>query len=884
MRTTTAAPAPAGGPLLDAGPALLIDGSAVDVRVTVPADAPALERFHEDLSADSRLMRFLSAGVDLHEAARRLVAPDIRGLLASAGPEVVGHACLVPSGPGTAELAFAIADDWQQRGLATVLLERLVADAGVLGLTTLTADVHPSNHRMVKVFEDAGLPVSVVAEAGRLHVEIPAGVSPEIARAFEQRHRRAAVAGLDHVLRPASLAVVGASERRGSVGGEILRNLLAGGFTGALHVVHPHAEEVSGIPAVATAAELPPGVELAVVAVPAAAVVGVATQCARAGVRALVVTSAGFGESGRDGRRRQARLLDVCRAAGMRLVGPNCLGVVNTDPAVALNATFAPQRVPAGGIALASQSGAVGLVAMDLATRRGVGLSSFVSLGDRADVSSNDLLRFWADDPGTRVIALYLESFGNPRAFAEIARQVSAVKPVIAVKAGRSAAGRRAAASHTGALVEGSDALADALLSDAGVIRVDTIAELLDVATVLDRADIPAGPGIGVLTNAGGGGIACADAAQNAGVTLPGLRPATRARLREVRASAAVANPVDVLADASPAQYADALRAVAADPGVDAVVAIHIPPLAGRLDDTMETIGALAGEVGVPVVAVPLAQSVPAELSAHLAVLGTPEDAARALGHVARHARWLGRREDPAERPARIDRAAGAAVVARGLQRGGGWLAPDLTAQLAAAYGIPLVASEMAADPAAVAEAAGRLGTPIAVKAIAPGLVHKTEQGAVRLGLRTPAAARRAAAGLAAQLGPGVTGFLVQRMAGQGVELLVGAMGHPSFGPVVACGAGGTTAELWGDVQVRLAPIGRHGAAAMLRELRCFPLLRGWRGAPQARISAVEDVLRRFGALVADRPEIAEAECNPLLATPRGALGLDLRVRLVAPA
>lgn len=873
-------------PLVSVEPALLRDGAAVDIRATTPDDLELLTRFHEQLSDESRLLRFLSLGVDIGGSVRHLLAPDIAGLIAFAGPHVVGHGCLVPTGPVSAELAFAVADDWQHRGVATVLLERLVAEGGARGMTTLTAEVHPSNHKMIVVFEDAGLPVTVHAAAGTLHVEMPAGVTPEVMRRFEQRHLHAAVAGLNHVLRPASIAVIGASDRRGSVGGELLRNVLGGGFGGVVHAVHPRAGRVAGLDAVPSATDLPRDIDLAVVAVPAPSVVRVAKDCAVAGVRSLLVLSAGFAETDRAGRRRQDRLLEVCRGAGMRLVGPNCLGVVNTDPDVRLNATFAPQRVPAGSVALASQSGAVGIVAMDAAARRGIGLSSFVSLGDRADVSSNDLLRYWANDPRTRVIALYLESFGNPRAFAEVARQVSALKPVVAVKAGRSAAGRRAAASHTGALVEGADALTDSLLSEAGVIRVDTVSELLDTAAVLDRAGVPRGGGLGVLTNAGGGGIACADAAEAAGLKLPRLRPATRARLRALRPQAAVDNPVDLLADVRPKVYGQALDIMASDPSVDAVVAIHIPPLAGREGNTLAVVGARAADIGVPVVAVPLAQATPAGLAEQVAVLATPEDAARALGRIAGYVRHLARPADPAKPPARINRVAGAAVIAEGLERGGGWLEPDLAARLAQAYGIPLAPALVVASSADVDEAAGRLNGPVAVKAIARGVTHKTEHGAVRLGLRTPAAARRAAIDLDGRLrheGFDVTGFLVQEMVAGGVELLVGAMSHPTFGPIVVCGAGGTTAELWGDVQVHLAPVGRRTATQMVRGLRCSALLRGWRGAPRAKAGAVEDVVRRMSALVADRAEITEVECNPLLATPLGAVAVDLRVRVEAP-
>lgn len=870
-----------------AEPAVLRDGAALDVRGATPGDREALTRFYDGLSDDSRLRRFLSLGIDVGRAVRQMLAPDVVGLLALAGREVVGHGCLVPAGDGRAEVGFAVADAWQQRGLATVLLERLIAEAEAQGLTTLVAQVHPGNAQMLAVLRDAGVPLTVRSDRDLVHVELPAGVSPEAHARFEARHRHAALAGLDRVLRPGSVAVIGASDRPGSVGGAIVRNVRDAGFSGALHVVRPAGGEVAGLTALRTPAELPAGVDVAIVAAPAAAVVELASACAAAAVRSLVVVSGGFGESGAAGRHRQRQLLDVCRAARMRLVGPNCLGVLNTDPAICLDATFAPQRVPAGGVALASQSGAVGIVAMDAAARRGIGLSAFVSLGDRADVSSNDLLRYWAEDPRTRVIALYLESFGNPRAFAEVAREVSERKAVVAVKAGRSSSGRRAAASHTGALVEGSDALADALLREAGVIRVDTVSELLDVATVLDRGRTPAGRRLAVVTNAGGGGVACADAAEAAGLRVARLSSATRAAVRAIRPQAAVGNPFDLLADATPQDYGRALEAITADPDVDAVVAIHIPPLAGRVDDTMSVVADHATRSPVPVVGVPLAQEPPAGLARRLPLLATPEEAARALGRIGAVAERSEHRREPVARPSRTDRVLGAAIVAEALAAAvphdGGWLAPERAARLARAYGIPMAPAQAVAAATEVEVAARRLPGPLAVKAIVPGMVHKTEHGAVRLGLRTPAAAATAAAELDEQLtaaGHPPNAFLVQHMVAGGVEMLVGAVSHPTFGPVVLCGAGGTTAELWHDVQLRLAPVGRRTAAGMVAELRCAPLLRGWRGAPSVKRGAIEDVVRRVATLASDRPEIAELECNPVIATPQGAEAVDLRVRL----
>ncbi|HEX5922850.1 MAG TPA: GNAT family N-acetyltransferase, partial [Baekduia sp.] len=823
--------------------------------------------------------------IDAHAAGRELAAAQGFGLLAFEGSQLIGHGCLIPTDPGSAEVAFAVADAQQGKGLATLLLERLVEAAERLDIRRLTAEVNPYNHHMVAVFEDVGLPVQVHLAGGVLQVEMAAAMGPEGHARVADRHRRATIAGLRHVLHPESVALIGASTRDGSVGATLLDNILAGGYRGALHLVHPRATTVHGIATVPAVRGLPDGVDLAIVAVPAPAAVAVARQCAEVGVHALLVISAGFGEAGAAGRRRQDELLGICRRAGMRLVGPNCLGVVVTDPEVRLNATFAAQRVSPGRVALASQSGGVGIVAMDLAQRRGTGLAAFVSLGDRADVSSNDLLRAWSADDGVGAIALYLESFGNPRAFAGVAREVARRKPIVAVKAGRSPAGLRAAASHTGALVEGADKLVDVLLVDAGVTRVETVSELLDAAAVLADGRVGTDPRVAILTNAGGAGIACSDACEHEGLRLARLRAVTRARIEDVRPEAATGNPIDLVAGATAEHFSTSFTALAEDPGVDVVIVIHVE-IGGEDGGPTAAIAAAAARTDVPVIVVPLAQATPRAVDERIVIIDAPEAAARAVAHAAARAHWLARREDPVRRPARVDRAAGAALVAEALVRGDEWLAPDHAQRLAEAYGLPLAPARIAPTFAAVTDVAAELHGHVALKAIVPGLIHKTDAGAVRLALADPAAAGLAAAELDADLrakGYEPSGFLVQQMVGDGVELLVGGLNHPSFGPIVACGAGGTLTELLDDVGMRLAPVGRHGARALVRGLRTAKLLDGWRGAPRCNITAVVDVVTRVATLIDDRPEIAELEVNPLIATPDGVSAVDLRVRLRQP-
>ncbi len=872
----------------------LRDGSTVHVQPARPEDVERIESFLGALSDEARSFRFFSAATDLGQMAR-LFTETSRGasLLAvtSDDGQVVGHGQYFPDGTGGAEIAFAVANHWQGRGIATLLLAQLAEAAAAEGVRQFTAVVMTGNRKMIGTFRDSGFPVAVCTRPGELQVTFPTTLSEDGRRRFEDRERTAAVAAVEHVLRPRSVAIVGASRRPGSIGAAVMANLVAGGFNGPIFPINPHASTIKGLPAYASLRDVPEAPELAVVGVPAAQVIDVAHDCAAAGVGALVVLSAGFSEVGEAGERRQRELVAVCRSAGMRLVGPNCLGVINTDPGVSLNASFAPGAPPPGLVGFASQSGAFGIAALDLAQTHGIGLSSFVSAGDKADLSGNDFLQYWEADERTDVIALYLESFGNPAKFGRIARRITARKPVIVVKSGRSAARRRAASSHTGALLAAADTTVDALFRHAGVIRTDTVGEMFDVAAVLSRQPLPRGNRVAIVTNAGGPAILCTDACEADGLQVEPLGQATRTALAlALPAEASVTNPVDMIASATAADYERALEVVLDDPEVDAVIAIFVRPLATRAADVVAAIRAVAAARrahGTPVLAVFLGPDMPASVEEGVPLFGSVEEAARSLGHATRYA---DHRSAPSDPPAPTPAAEGdevAAVIADGLAQGDGWMSPVAAEALLRSVGLPVAESRSAATPPDVRRAAEDLGGRVAVKAIGPGLLHKSDVGAVRLGL-TAAGAERAALEMDSSLsaaGMAPEGFLVQRMAPAGAELIVGVVGDPRFGPLVAVGAGGTTAELIGDVQVRLAPVGPREAAAMLRELRTFPLLDGFRGAPRADVGAVEEVVTRVAALAAAHPEIAELDCNPVVVGPDGAVIVDARIRLAtAPA
>ena len=870
----------------------LRDGSTVHVRPAGPEDVERIERFLGKLSDEARSFRFFSAATDIGQMARLFT--ETRGgtsLLAvtSDDGKVVGHGQYFPDGADGAEIAFAVANDWQGRGIATVLLAQLAEAAVAEGVHHFTAVVMTSNRKMLGTFRDSGFPVEVVTRPGELKVTFPTSLTEDGRRRFDERERTAAVAAVEHVLRPASVAMVGASRRPDSIGAAVMTNLVAGGFTGAIYPINPQAAAIDGLPAYASLRDVPEAPELAVIGVPAAHVIQVARACGAAGVGALVVLSAGFSEVGEAGEQRQRELVAVCRTAGMRLVGPNCLGVINTDPAVSLNASFAPGAPPPGRVGFASQSGAFGIAALDLARTYGIGLSSFVSLGDKADLSGNDFLQYWEADERTDVIALYLESFGNPAKFGRIARRVTAHKPIIVVKSGRSAAGQRAAASHTGALLAAADTTVDALFRHAGVIRTETVGEMFDVAALLSRQPLPSGKRVAIVTNAGGPAILCTDACEADGLVVEPLGAATRTALAAALPSeASVANPVDMIASASAADYERALEAVLDDPDVDAVIAIFVRPLATRAADVVTAIRAVAASrtaLAKPVLAVFLGPDTPASVQDGVPLFGSVEEAARSLAHATRYAEH---RSAPADPPAPMSADDGdevAALIADGLVAGGGWMSPASAEALLRSVGLPVAESRSAATPPDVRQAAEDLGGPVALKAIGPGLLHKSDLGAVRLDL-TAAEAESAAVEMRSSLtaaGVAPEGFLLQRMAPSGPELIVGVVGDPRFGPLVAVGAGGTTAELIGDVQVRLAPVGPREAASMLRELRTFPLLDGFRGAPPADVGAVEDIVTRVAALAAAHPEIAELDCNPVVAGPNGAVIVDARIRLAPP-
>lgn len=874
---------------------VLRDGSTLAVRPIKPEDEAQLARFFANLSLESRVFRFFAAVANADASVKRMVDVDYTGrygivAVAGADREIVGHAMYVSIDHGKAELALAVADDFQGRGLGTILLGQLAEAAGGAGFEVLEAIVRPENHRMLELLRESGFPIHTRTEPGEIHAELPTALTPEALAHFEDRDRMAAVAAVTHILAPHSVAVIGASRTRGSIGAELFHNLISVGFKGPVYPVNPSAKEIDGVRAYASVLDIEGDVEMAVVTVPAAAVAAVARECAQKGVRGLVVITAGFGESGPAGLELQQTLVEICRQSGMRLVGPNCMGVINTAPETNLDATFAPDEPVRGRIGFLSQSGGLGIAVMAHAQSLGSGVSSFVSVGNKADISGNDLIQFWESDSQTGLIMLYLESFGNPRKFARIARRVSRSKPILAVKGGRTQAGNRATSSHTGALLSASDVTVDALFAQAGVIRTDTLAELFAAALLIGSQPLPKGNRVAVLTNAGGPAILCADACEAGGLVVPALPAAVREELASfLPAAASTANPVDMIAGATGEDYRRAIGILAACEDIDAIVVIFTPPLVTKAAEVVRAIHAAVAELPrqVPLVSVFMSkQSTPRVIRSGAVSIPHypfPEEAAQALSLAWRYAAWRAQPDEQVAAPEGMDRDRADAVIASAMEKGPGWMAAADVVELLSCYGIPLVETKFAGSAMEAGEVARILGSTVALKAVAPGVLHKTDAGGVRLGLEGASEVERAAEAMAdafQSAGHSVDGFLVQPIVPDGVEMIVGVVQDQSFGPVLACGAGGTATELLKDVSVRITPITRSEASRMVRSLKTFPMLDGYRGAPKADVAALEDVLLRVSALVEAHPQVAEMDLNPLVVHERGAVAVDARIRL----
>ncbi len=893
----------------ESGRLILRDGSTAFVRIAQPDDQAALATFFGLLSPESRRRRFFSASppqlsliislCDDSDPRSTLTLIVIR--TGDDGPRIVATGSYLAKNQHTAEVAFAVDDAFQGKGIGTLLLERLALLAVRHGFTRFWAVTHSDNKGMRDVFRESGFAVEETLQGGDIDVDLSVLPSEKSVTRMELRDRVATTASLRPFFAPNAVAVIGASRDPSSIGYRILEGLVINRFQGAVYPVNPKASVVACLRTYPSVRELPERVDLAVVVVPRNSVLGVIDDCATRRVRAVVVISAGFAEANQEGRELQQKLVEKVRGHGMRMIGPNCLGLLNTDLAVRLNASFSPVFPPPGRVAMSSQSGALGLAILDAARRFGLGLSTFVSVGNKADVSGNDLLQYWEEDPATDVILLYLESFGNPRRFARLARRVSRRKPIVAIKSGRTPGGGRAAGSHTAALAANEMAV-DALFRMTGVVRADTLEEMFDLASVLASQPLPRGQRVAIVTNAGGPAILCADACEAGGLVVTELSEATKARLSAALPTAAsVANPVDMIASATAEQYGQIVEMALAAEEVDALIVIYIPL---GLTDTSAVIRGIrsatiraraAGAADKPVLACLMsdkgADSFAADGQERVPTFAFPEAAARALGKIAAYAQWRATPEGMIPDYGDMD-VASAQEICRGAlaKRGNGWLSAEESRSVLIAARLPVPPGGVATTAEAAVELAGRVGYPVAVKLASLQLVHKTEVGGVWLNVQDANAVRQAYANIEKalaskdQLGA-MDGVVVQPMLTAGIEVMMGMTQDPLFGPLIAFGLGGIHVEILADVSFRVAPLTDRDAAEMVRAIRGHKLLHGYRGQAPADIEAIEEVLLRLSRLVEDVPEIGEVDLNPVfaLAPGSGCCIADARIQVKRP-
>ena len=874
---------------------VLADGGTVHLRPRRDDDRDAIVEFYARMSEHSRYLRF-SAATSSERAgdleSKAVVDLDHHfAVVAELGERIVAVASYHRFEPGVAEVAFSVADDQQGRGLGTILLEYLAAAAREQGIRRFVAWVLTGNDAMLHVFRSAGFAVERSSDGATVEIGFDIAPTADSIELLRERERAAEIESIRRLLAPRSIAVVGAGRRPGSIGHAVFRNLIDGEFTGAVYPVNPSAGAVAGVRAYPTVSAIPDPVDLAVVATPAEAALDVVADCADKGVGGLVVITAGFAETGA-GAGREHELVALARRNGMRVIGPNCMGILNTAPDVRMDATFAPYRPDPGRIAFASQSGGLGIAILGQGAERGLGISAFVSMGNKADVSSNDLIQFWEDDPGTDVILLYLESFGNPRKFARLARRIARHKPIVAVKSGRSPAGARGTQSHTASLAA-PDATVDALFAQAGVTRVDTLEELFDTATLMAHQPLPAGRRVAVVSNGGGPGILAADALAAHGLQVPELSAATQAALAaHTSPDAGLRNPVDLVAAATPDTFTHALGVLLADDDVDAVVVLFVPPLVTRTPDVAAAIlAATSPAPGKPVVACFLDPDERPELlhpdGRRIPVYEFPEAAAAALAHAADLAEWRARPTGVVPEFPDVDRVGARAIVEGVLaaQPGGGWLDAPAARDLLAAYGIPTVATEWAPDADGAVAAADAIGYPVACKVGSADVVHKTDVGGVHLDLPDADAVRQAYAAMERTLGDALGGAVVQAMTPPGVETIVGVTRDPLFGSLVLFGMGGFAAELTRDTALRIVPVTDVDADELIRSLRSSPLFFGYRNTPAVDVDGLRDLVVRIGLLAEDLPEVSALDCNPVVVTPDGVVVVDAKVHCspVAP-
>lgn len=881
---TAPAPETAGGgppayPAHWAADVVLRDGSVARLRPIRPQDADGVRRFHAGQSEDSIYLRFFAplkelSARDLHRFTNvdyvRRVA-----LVATVADAIIGIARYEQVDPSSAEVAFNVADSYQGRGVGSVLLEHLVSIAQEQGISNFVAEVLPQNQKMLNVFADTGYAVTNHYDDGVVYVSFRIEPTARSEQIRDRREHDSEAVSVRALLNPRSIAVVGAGRRAEAVGHRLLHNILTGGFAGSVFAVNAEAEQVQGLAGYARVSDISEPVDLAVLAVPPEAVLDVVGDCAEAGVRSLVVASGGFAETGPEGEERQAALLRIARTSGMRVVGPNSVGISNSAPEVGLNATLAAALPPPGGLGLFTQSGALGIAVLSWAARRHLGVSSFASAGNRVDVSGSDLMQYWLDDDRTLAVGLYLESMGNPRKFSRLARRLAARKPVIVLKAMVST--YNAPPGHRTRRTRVAPEAFEAMLRQAGVIRVDDLHQLFDVAQLVVHQPIPKGRRVAIVGNSPAMGALTAEACLSWGLQV-------------------AHGPVSVPTEVSVGQFADALAAAFADPHVDSVLACLIPPLvtsdtemaavvAERASDSDKT--CVATFLGMRGRTRELSEGIPEEQAQQaVPAYAMPEDAVRALAAATEYGQWRARDWGSRVAPGGIDRESAERQVERVLQDcpAGRQLTPDEVTALLRAYGVEVWPAVPVVSADEAVEAAGRLGYPVVVKSLAPAMRHVMGFTGIRVDLNGPLAVREAFEALTDRLSAQqVPQLVVQRMAAEGVACVVGASEDELFGPVVTFSVAGPPGELLGDIGYRIPPLTDVDVSDLIGSVRAAPLLHGYRGATPVDDAALRDLVARVSVLTDELPELAGLALDPVVAHPLGVSVLGAEAH-VAPA
>ena len=873
---------------------VLTDGSIMILRPIKVEDTARCLAFMSRLGTDSRYLwlHHIPTRMTLEDA-QRFCTVDYKNIFALVGEvlkqkerEIValGRYYRLPQ-KNSAETVIVIEEAYRRKGIGTRLIEALVTAAHDNDISIFEANVSAKNEDIMGMLKGYGFHVARQLEGDAIHIAFPIAPTQNVRRKEEERDRVATIASIRHLLCPKSVALIGASRYPGTIGHLILRCILQGGYTGTVYPVNPNVGSVMSVKTYASVLDVPDEVDLAVIAVPAKAVVKVADECGQKGVRTLIVISDGFREVGPEGAAREQELRDIALGHGMRVAGPNCMGILNTDPEISLNSTFSPVFPPPGNVAFLSQSGAMGLTILEYANNLNLGVSTFVSVGNRVDISPNDLLEYWEEDKATKVILLYLESFGNPRKFAHIAQRVSKKKPIVVVKGGSTAAGSKAAASHTGSMAT-SEISTEVLFKYAGIIHVNTTEELFDVASLLSNQPLPKGRRLAILTNGGGPGIIAADAAARHNLALPPLSPETVTRLKTViKRDIAINNPLDTTAGATAEEFHNILQVLSNEKEIDAVLSIFIPPIVSNREaseDAIRSIAPVFWKQQKPLLACFLGErGSTAKLGSNghfVPCYPFPEEAVAALARSVEYAENCRKPVGEIPKFSGIQRGKAHRIIELAMKENSErpfWLGAMETYELLDCYGIRLAPMTIAKTANEAADYAAKMGFPVVAKLVSATITHKTDVGGVVIGLRSKNEVKRAFDTIKGRINKlerldEMQGVMIQRMVTGGIETIVGVTQDSSFGPLMMFGAGGVYAELMKDIAIRLPPLTDLDAKEMIQSIKMAKLLEGYRDTPAGDTDAVEDLLLRLSTMVEDIHQISELDFNPVKVMPKG--------------